>query len=239
MITVLGSVFLLAGVAFGWYGLRPLAVVARLVRAETVGPASVSAADEFVVCRGRAQSVGDSLTAPFTGEKCLGLEYEISERELTPSEIPFTWTRLDDGVATVPFELRDDRGRVRVDPDPRRFRLDTESETVTVPAGDDPPERIRSFVAARGDLSPTAGGLLAPLGIGTRRYTERRIDPGEVHVVAGRPERRDGRVVLADPAVIADESPRTVARRRLRASAFPLVAAVAACVVGGGLLAVA
>lgn len=237
MLSVLGSVFLLAGVAFGWYGLRPLTVLPRLVTAEVVGPASVSADDEFAVCRGRARSVGETLTAPFTGEQCLGLEYEIAERRLTPSEIPLTWTRLDDGVATVPFELHGDGGRVRVEPESRRFRLDTDDETVTVPAGDEPPERVRSFLDARGELSPTAGGLLARLGVGTRRYTERRIDPDEPHVVAGRPEYRDGRVVLADPRVIADGSPRTAVRRRLRASAFPLVAAVAACAVGAGLLA--
>lgn len=236
MLSILGGVFLLGGVAFGWYGLRSLTVVPRLVGTEVVTPVAVSTDADFVVCRGRTQSVGESLTAPFTSEQCLGLEYEISERELTPSEIPFTWTKLDDGVATVPFELRDDGGRVRVEPESRRFRLDTESETVTVSAGDEPPERIRSFLSARGQLSPTSGGLLSPLGIGTRRYTERRIDPEETHLVAGRPERRDGRVVLADPDVIADTSPKTVARRRLRAAAFPLVAALGALVLGAGLL---
>ncbi len=237
--SILGGVLLLGGVAFGWYGLRPLTVVPRLLRTEPVGPAAVSSDDEFVVCRGRAQSVGESLSAPFSGEACLGLEYEISERQLTADEIPFAWTRLDDGVATVPFELRDDGGRIRVESESKHFRLDTASETVTVPAGDDPPERVRSFVAARGDFPPTTGGFLSSLGIGTRRYTERRVDPDQSHVVAGRPEYRDGRVLLADPAVIADRSPKAVVRRRLRAAAFPLVAAVAFLLAGAGLLAVA
>ncbi|WP_128477130.1 hypothetical protein [Halorussus pelagicus] len=239
MLTVLGVVFLLGGVAFGWYGLRPLAVVPRLVRTEVVGPASVSSDDEFVVCRGRTQSVGETLSGPFTGKNCLGLEYEISERELTATEIPFTWGHRDDGVATVPFELRDDGGRVRVAPESRRFRLDTESETISVSAGEEPPERIRAFVEARGELSPTAGGPLASLGIGARRYTERRIDPEKSHVVAGRPEYRDGRVVLTNPSVIADGSPGAVALGRLRAAAFPLVAALTFLVVGAGLFALA
>jgi len=238
IVAILGGVILLSGVAFGWYGLRSLTVVPRLLGTEPVDPASVSSDDDFVVCRGRTQSVGESLNAPFSGTECLGLEYEISERRLTADEIPFTWSHLDDGVATVPFELRDDGGRVRVEPESKHFRLDTASETVTVSAGDDPPEQIRSFVAARG-MSPTAGGLLSSLGIGTRRYTERRVDPEETHVVAGPPEYRDGRVVLADPAVIADRSPMGVVRRRLRVAAFPLVAAAAFLLAGAGLLAFA
>jgi hypothetical protein len=239
LLLVLGGVFLLGGVAFGWYGLRSLTVVPRLLGTEPVGPASVSSDDEFVVCRGNTQSVGESLNAPFSGEECLGLEYEIGERQLTADEIPLTWSHLDGGVATVPFELRDDGGRIRVEPESTHFRLDTASETVTVPAGGEPPERIRSFLEARGELSPTAGGRLSSLGIGTRRYTERRVDPETSHVVAGRPEYRDGRVVLADPAVIADRSPLGVVRRRLRVAAFPLVAALAFLLAGAGLLALA
>lgn len=250
-IPILGAIFLLGGVAFGWFAVRRLAVLPRLLRADVVGPSSVSSDAEFVVCRGRAESTGETLAAPFTGERCLGLEYEVSERELTPSEIPLSWTKLDDGVATVPFELSDDYGRVRVAPESRRFRLDADSETLTVAAGDDPPERIRSFLEARGEISPTSGGVLSTgsglpverifsvFGVGTRRYTERRIALGEECVVAGRPAHEDGSVAVTDPVVIADRSPRGVAAARLQAAAFPIVAAVAFLAVGAGLLAIA
>lgn len=235
--TVVGSLLVVAGLGFAWYGFRPLVVLPRLLRAEVVAPSGVSADSSFAVCRGRAESAGESLDAPFTGARCLGVEYEISERQLTPSEIPLTWTRLDDGVATVPFDLRGDAGRVRVDPESRRFSLDAEGETIAVPAGERPPERIASFLAVREGVGPASAGRLSALGVGARRYTERRVDPDEPHVVAGRPERRDGRTVLAGPLVITDGSPRTVAQRRLRAAAFPLVAAALFCVLGAGLVA--
>lgn len=237
-VTVLGSVFVLAGVGFGWYGLRPLAVLPRLLRAEVVDPADVRSDASFAACRGRAESVGESLDAPFTGKSCLGVEYEVAERTFTFSEIPLTWTRIDDGVATVPFELRGDADRVRVQPGSRRFSLDTDDETVTVPAGEQPSDRIASFVAVRDGLAPASAGVLSALGVGTRRYTERRVDPGEPHVVAGRPERENGETVLAGPLVITDRSPRAVARRRLRAAAFPLVTAVGCVALGVGLVAI-
>lgn len=234
---VLGAVFAALAVGFAWYGLRPLAVLPRLLRAEVADPAGVTADDSFAVCRGLAESVGESVDAPFTGESCLGVEYEVTERTLTSSEIPLTWTRLDDGMATVPFELRGGGASVGVDPESRRFALDTASETVSVPAGERPTERVESFVAVRDALDPASSGPLAKLGVGARRYTERRVDPDEPHVVAGRPERRDGRTVLAGSLVITDRSPRAVARRRLRAAAFPLAAAVLFLALGAGLIA--
>ncbi|WP_135829758.1 hypothetical protein [Halorussus halobius] len=238
-VAVLGAVFALMGVGFGWYGLRPLAVLPRLLRAEVVDPPNVSADDSFAVCRGLAESTGESVDAPFSGESCLGVEYEVSERALIPSEIPLTWTRIDDGVAAVAFELRGSGASVGIDPESRRFSLDTASETITVPAGQRPPDRVASFVAVRDGLDPASTGPFARLGVGARRYTERRVDPDERHVVAGRPERRDGRTVLAGPLVIADRSPRAVARRRLRTAAFPLVTAVLCLAFGAGLLALA
>lgn len=238
--TVAGGVFVALGVAFAWYALRPLAVVPRLLRASVTDPSAVESDAEFAMCRGRAESAGESFAAPFTGTECLSVEYEIDERELTPSEIPFTWSRMDDGVATAPFDLRDDpdRGAVRVAPDSRRFALDTASETIAVSAGDDPPERVRSFVEARGELSPVSGGLLSSLGIGSRRYTERRVDAGGTYLVAGRPEYDEGRTVLTDPLVITDRSPWGVAVSRLRTAAFPLVVALLFCGVGAVLLAI-
>lgn len=237
-VAVVGSVLVLAGAGFGWYGLRPLAVLPRLLRAEVVAPADLNPDASFAVCRGQAESVGETLDAPFTGNPCLGVEYEVDERTLTFSEILLTWTRLDDGVATVPFELRGAADRVGVRPESRRFTLDTDSETVTVPAGEQPSDRIASFVAVRDDLSPASRGVLSALGVGSRRYTERRVDPDEPHVVAGRPERQDGETVLSGPLVITDRSPRAVARRRLREAAFPLGAAALFLVLGVGLLAV-
>lgn len=239
MTTVVGAVFVVLSLPFGWYALRPLGVLPRLLRTTVVGPSSVASDTEFAVCRGRVESAGKSFSAPFTGTECVGVEYEIDERQLTASEIPFTWTELDNGVATAPFDLRGDHGRVRVTPESRRFTLDTDHETITVSAGEDPPKQIRSFIEERNEISPTSGGLLSSLGIGTRRYTERRIDPDATYLVAGRPEYEDGRVVLTGPLVITDRSPWAVALSRLRDAAFPLAIALLFCGFGAVLISIA
>lgn len=236
LLTVLGGATLLLGLAMGWYGLRPLAVVPKLLGTEVRKPGSLRATGEFVVCRGRATVDGETLSAPFTGTECLGLEFEVTERQ--PFGIGWPWiaAHLDDGVATVPFALAGERGDVHVDPSPRRFGLEVDDTVVKVGADETPPDRIRRFLEARGGLPDTPEWFRSIPGLGTRRYVERRIDPGEEYVVAGRIERRDGDVAFGGDLVIADRSPASVVRGRLLAAAFPLLVSVAFLVAGGWLL---
>lgn len=227
LLTVLGAMLAGLGLAMGWYGLRPLAVVPKLLRTDPVAPSAVSsgAADSFVVCRGTATPAESTAAGPFTGERCLGFEFEVSERQPFGIGIPWWFVHLDDGVATVPFRLQDDRGSVNVDPSSRRFSLDTGSTMLTVGARVTPPDRVREFVDGRADLPPVAGWLKLIPGMGTRRYVERRIDPGEEYVVARRTETRDGTTVLAGDLVISDRSLRGLVRARLKSALFPLFVA--------------
>jgi len=159
-LAVLGVVFIGLGLAIGWYGLRPLVVVPRVLGATVEEPSAVAAGDEFVVCRGTvtADRNGDrtgTVAAPFSGTDCLGFEFEITERQ--PSFIGFPWADayLDDGVATRRFRLDGDHGSLAVDPDGRRFSLDTDAETITVGAKETPPDRIKRFTEAR-DIEPVS-----------------------------------------------------------------------------------
>ncbi|SEH68041.1 hypothetical protein SAMN05192561_1317 [Halopenitus malekzadehii] len=234
LLTVVGLVFITLGLAIGWYGLRPLAVVPRVLSASVQDPSAVTDDESFAVCYGVVNESGETLSAPFTGVRCLGFEFEVTERQPFGIGIPWLQAHLDDGVATRPFSLDGPRGDLDVVPSPKRFVLDTESTVVTVDASETPPERIQRFIDVRDDLEPVAKWIRIVPGLGTRRYVERRIDPGEEYLVAGPIERRQHEVVLTGDLVITDHTPKRFASARLRRAAFPTMIAVVFITIGVG-----
>ena len=226
-LAALGVVFVALGGAIGWYGLGKLLVVPRVLRAGVKEPSTVPAGEGFVVCRGTAAAgAAGTVAAPFSGMDCLGFEYEVTERQpFVGAWLPWYHARLDDGVATRAFSLDGDHGSVAVDPESRRFSLDTEPTVSTVGGGETPPDRIRRFTEARG-IAPVSKWLAALPGFGRRRFVERRVDPGESYLVAGHTEHRGGEPTFTDDLVITDRSPRGFALGRLRAAALPLIVAV-------------
>lgn len=233
-LTAIAVVIVLLGLGIGWIAQRSLAAVPRLVRSEVQAPSTVSEG-AFVVCRGTATE-GDAgvIAAPFTGRECLGFEFAVTERQ--PSFIgPWSDEYLDDGVATTAFELDGEYGSVAVDPSPRRFSLDTESTAITVGAGETPPDRIQRFLDVR-ELPSVARWLAAIPFLGSRRFVERRVDPGEAYLVAGTADYREGRVTLTGDLVITDRSPWGFALGRLRTAVFPLVVAAVFVATGSWVL---
>lgn len=234
MILALFRVMVFAlGLAIAWYGLRSLVVIPKLLREESVAPSAVPTDGTFVVCRGTATPSEGTVAGPFTGERCLGFEFEVFERQPFGFGIPWFRASLDDGVSALPFRLRDGSGHVEVSPSSRTFSLDTDSTVLAVGARETPPDRIQRFVDGRDRLSPVAGWLRLIPGLGRRWYVERRIDPGEEYVIAGQAEVRQGKPTLSGALVITDRSPRQLALARLKGAVFPLL--VAALFVGAGL----
>ena len=234
-LAALGVVLVSLGVAIGWFALRPLVVVPRLVRNGVQEPSTVSES-AFVVCRGTAIE-GDegAIAAPFSGHECLGFEFEVTERQPSFVGLPWFDSYLDDGVATTTFELHGEYGSLAVDPSSRRFSLDTESTVITVGPRETPPDRIQRFLDIR-EIPSVARWLAAIPFFGRRRFVERRVDPGEEYIIAGQAERRAGTVCLVGDLVITDRSPWGLAATRLWAAGFPLlIASLAVC---GGLWAV-
>jgi hypothetical protein len=231
-LTLLGALFAGLGLAMAWYGLRPLAVLPRLFRAEVGSPEAVTDANDgaFLAVRGTASAAGETLSAPFTGSDCLGFEFEVTERQPFAVGLPWLDAHLDDGVATRSFALEGpdgSNGSLAVRPSSRRFALDTASTVVRVGATETPPDRIRRFVDAREGLDPVAGWIAAIPFFGTRRYVERRIDPGETYLVAGRVDREGGGGLgIAGDLVITDRSIRGFALSRLRRAVFPLLVGI-------------
>ena len=231
LFTVFGIVFIALGLAIGWYGMRPLVVVPNLLRVTVEDPSEISE-EGFVVCRGIASQSTETIRAPFTGTECFGFEVEVTERQPFGLGIPWFQTRLDDGVGTRPFTLDSPTGSLTVDPSTKRFALDTESTVITVGPNEPQPERIQRYVDRRERLEPVSEWLGLIPGLGTRRYIERRIDPGEEYLVAGRTDRQQGDIILAGDLVITDRSPRRFAITRLWTAAFPTL--IALIFVGAG-----
>ncbi|SDJ88441.1 hypothetical protein SAMN05216226_1119 [Halovenus aranensis] len=229
VLSLFGASLVAVSLAIVWYSLRQLVVVPKVVRTAPVDPSSVieSGTDgAFVVCRGTTAPADKTVAGPFTGTRCLGFEFAVSERQPSGIGIPWGFAHLDDGVATLPFRLTGERGSLRVEPSPRRFSLDTASTVVTVGARETPPDRIASFVDGRDALSPVADWLATIPGMGTRQYVERRVESDEEYTVAGRIERQQGTPALTGSLVITDKSPTGFALARLKAAVLPLVVAV-------------
>ncbi|WP_128906104.1 hypothetical protein [Halorubrum amylolyticum] len=235
MLYIVGGVgFIALGLAIGWYGLRPLATVPSVLRTNVQDPSEVTDTGSFVVCRGVANESSETITAPFTGSHCLGFEFEVTERQPFGIGVPWFQAHLDDGVATRPFTLDGPSGTLNVVPSAKRFALDTDSTVITVEASDTPPKRIQQFVDVRDDLEPVARWVRIVPGLGTRRYVERRIDPGEEYLIAGHTEHQQNETVLTGNLIITDRSPRQFALTRLWKASFPAVIAMAFVAVGVG-----
>jgi len=232
--TVFGFVLLALGGAIGWYGVRPLVVVPKLLRATVCDVGDIPADDAFVVCRGTVSETGESVQAPFTGSRCFGFEFEVTERQPFGIGIPWFQAHVDDGVAVRPFTLDDPTGSLTVVPSTKRFGLDTDSTVITASANESPPDRIQRFVDVRDTIEPVSSWIRLVPGLGRRRYVERRIDPGEEYLIAGPTERQQGETVLTGNLVITDRSPRQFAVTRLWKAAFPVLIALIFVIAGIG-----
>lgn len=122
--TVFGFVLLALGGAIGWYGVRPLVVVPKLLRATVCDVGDIPADDAFVVCRGTVSETGESVQAPFTGSRCFGFEFEVTERQPFGIGIPWFQAHVVDGDRQFGFE---DRATTSGE----RYQRVEESETTT------------------------------------------------------------------------------------------------------------
>ena len=122
-----------------------------------------SAAQGYVelVGEGRVPE-GESITAPLTGTTCLWYEYKIEKRVYRRKR--FEWDTIEDGISDSMFLLQDETDEVLIDPDGAKVTArhsNTWYGTSRYPEKGTP--TIRKF----------------KLVIGTYRYSEKRLHPGE------------------------------------------------------------
>ena len=179
--------------------------------------ASVSALEEtspgtLVRVSGTAhQGDADLLSAPFSGNDCLVLQYAVEERRLSPYLLPWFVT-IHELAGSDAFRVHTPEAAVDIVEPARTVTLERDV-VATVPPGDEPPERIVRFERTTDAVPVTTPWrsppsilrpIMARFSLGARRYTEQRAMPGDdVTVVGHITETGDG----IDPLVVSDRPP--------------------------------
>lgn len=181
-----GLVLTVLGIVVLGYGASKLRPVYHVLTNDPIPVRELVYHDGPAEIRGTAATTDEEGTvhAPFSAVDCLACEYEV--QELRSSGQSSHWKTLDEGRAAVPFLAEDDTGGVRVDP--TGAELHVEEQTVTVPGGEEPPERIARYIRRSDAVDPqhdeTVNLVVTELNVGNdQRFVERRLDVGEsVHV---------------------------------------------------------
>ncbi|WP_324663827.1 GIDE domain-containing protein [Haloarcula sediminis] len=191
---VLPQLLALGALAVGCYlfyaGGRRLSTVYHVLRSDPLPVRDLHGRRGPVEIEGRAvEGDGGTVTAPFTGSRCLAYTYEVEE--LRQSGKSQSWETLDTGMGGVDFVVDDGTGRVLVDPAGADIHL--ESHSVTVPPGTELPERLARYVASTDAVDPQDGVIdlrITQVNVGNKqRFTERRLDVGETVYVYGQATR--------------------------------------------------
>ncbi|TKX74369.1 hypothetical protein EXE46_09725 [Halorubrum sp. GN11_10-6_MGM] len=240
--SAVGAGALVVGLAFLAYGAAGARDAIRVVRASATDPAGLDGAERRIRVTGRAAEVdGETLPAPFGGDPCLCVEYDVSE--LRSQGNGQSWVAIDEGEAGVPFRVDDGGTGVRVDPAAATFSLNVD-EKIKLDAGEEPPERVRGFIDAVDEVDETETGYeIGPLTIGDdprRRYVQRALRPGDEVTVVGDSEafpdapvgEVKSRIADGSPFLVSDASARSTALRLVGSSAVPIVLGVVALAVG-------
>jgi hypothetical protein len=137
---------------------------------------------------GTARVADGTVVGTFTGEACLLCETVIEEYR--SGRHRGSWREIDSDLRSVPFLLEDGSGSVPIDPRDAEIRIGSGVERIDVDGGETPPERIERYIDATDGISCENRRFeLRPFSIpigADRRYTERRIRPGEEVYVLGR-----------------------------------------------------
>ena len=230
--TVIGAGAFVLGLAVLARGASGTVDAVRVLRTTATSPAGLDGAERRIRVTGRAAEVdGETLPAPFGGDPCCCVEYDVSE--LRSQGKGQSWVTIDGGEAGVPFRVDDGGTGVRVDPAAATFSLDVD-EKVKLDAGEEPPERVRGFIDAVDEVDDTETGYeVGPLTIGDdprRRYVQRTLRPGDEVTVVGDSEafpdapvgEVKSRIAGGSPFVVSDASTRSTALRLVGSSAVPI-----------------
>lgn len=180
------SVFVLVGLAVVGAGLSRLRALVYMLRIDGETVADVSTGLSEVEATPAA--IDDTLEAPFTGTECLA--YEIEVERYRHDDDGSNWHTVEESAESVPFEIRDGTGSVRVDPSGATLSLEDSYEQV-VGRDEHPPDRIEEFLAYSDVEHETGSFDLGPIDVGTgdkHRFTERRLEPGGTAYVLGAAE---------------------------------------------------
>lgn len=184
------GVFAVVGLVVFVIGARELYYALRIYRGDPSPIADVANRPGLVEIQGTARIEDGTVESPFSGTDCLICEWEVQERRHSSNQHGTNsyWKTLDEGLMGGPFRLEDDTASCLVKPAGSDRHL--EEQSVRVPGGTTPPQRIQEFIASNPEVDAQDGALdlvIAELNLGNdQRYVERRLDPGEDCYVYGR-----------------------------------------------------
>ncbi|WP_227014918.1 hypothetical protein [Natronorubrum aibiense] len=182
-----------------------------IYRAEPISTLNETASGVLVRVSGTAQQGdADLLTAPFSGNDCLALRYAVEERRLSPYLLPWFVT-IHELAGSDTFRVRTPEATVDI-VEPAHTVTLKRTTVATVPSNDKPPERIARFeqntaavpVATHWRSPPSPfRPITRALSLGTRRYSEQCVMPGDNVTIVGRITETGNGV---DPLVVSDLS---------------------------------
>jgi len=178
-ITLVGAALLaLVGLAVFALGARECWFAVRIYRGEPTPIADVVNDPGPAELQGTAASDEGTVESPFSGADCLLCEWEVQQAEAS-GEGGTHWKTIDEGLRGGPFRLVDETASCRIEPAGSVRHL--EEHRVTVPAGTELPDRLRSFVESNPNVDSQQGtATFAGINLGEeQRFLERRLDPGE------------------------------------------------------------
>lgn len=169
----IGGLIALVGVGY-------LQTYNRVRKTDPVTIRRLTDTDSEVELSGTVQVHEATSVSPFTGTECVVQDWK-AEEYLGGGE-GSNWSTLDFGETRHPFQLEDGTGAVLVEPDGATLEL-TGEEIVEVGPDESPPPAVTDYLAETDRVDREHSRK--------RRYTERRLDPGEdIHVLG--PVRRAG-----------------------------------------------
>lgn len=163
------------GALLGLVGLSYLRAYWTITGTEPTDVAAVSDTMDEVALMGTAMAVGEPGTAPFSASETLVCDWDFDDLGGDQGK----WSTVESGAEVAPFVLADETGEIVVDPRGADWQLDQRFQ-VTI-HDEEPPQAIRSFLDEQG-MEPNAEKRLLK---DDRRYTERRLDPGDEVYVYG------------------------------------------------------
>lgn len=218
-----GLVFLAIGTVVLAFSGRYVWRASSIVRAESASTLRGMSPGTSVRISGTAhRDDGDPVNAPFSGNDCLALRYAVEERRPSLYLLPWFVT-IHEMVGSSAFVLRTPEAAISIVEPTRTVALDRRT-VATVPPDEEPPERITRFERSTSAVPVTTWWRTPPsplrpiatrLSLGTRRYTEQCLAPGDDVTVTGHvTEMGDG----VDPLVVSDRSPGQTLVRMVRTS---------------------
>lgn len=174
--TIMGTAAFIFGLLFMFGGISELkkSMIVKNTPTEKVSSASIGRTE----IKGTAKKIDDLISKPFSSGDAILADWEI--HEYNPSDEGSDWDLVDEGREFVNFYLKDDTGRIEVEPD-KDSRWVLEKNKQTFGHHDERNEYIRNFCEKK-DINMDKSER--------RRFTMKFLEPEDnTYILGGNVER--------------------------------------------------